>query len=386
MVRRLEAGSVMADLDDTDPPQQYTAERLEQETIDLEKERKKRRPDDWSYGQSLSRWLGEEEPSDDDSVDWFMRGIVPRGVPWFVAGDPKTGKTMLVESLSIHLAMGAKEWCGFPITQQARVLLMPREDSERTTRGRIWQLARGAGLKRPHELEDVLSIDPTSPLDMNNVDHCRRLERACSKFDIVIVDSFATAHHGNENDVRDISSVMGAVRDIALGTDTATGFIHHFNGKGAADDRRSPIHKMRGSSAIAGYARHVVGVMKGKEKGQIVIETDGNLQYQPDPFVVKLVGEETDGRRSLRYELVGSAEDAEETAKNAAIDAAILQVLERGPLNDGLLRKLVSETLKEGGKFSRGARGSLVTFRADYLKSQSLVDREIGGQKQWGLL
>lgn len=369
-----------------DPTKEYSAEKLEAVVVSIEEAREKKRASEWSYGPSLSTWLGDAEPDDDDAADWHLRGIIPRDVAFLFAGDPKTGKTMAMESMAIALAMGAKDWCGFAIRERRRVLIMPREDAERTTRIRLWQLARGAGLTRPHELEQWLSVDPTSPLDLGNKDHVARLQKACERFDIVIIDSFATSHHGDENSNRDMSSVMGAARDLALGTNTAIGFIHHYNGKGGADDKRSPIHRLRGASAIAGYARHVIGAERGNEKGQIVLSVDGNFEYRPEPFVVRLVNETINEKRTLRYEFVGDAKDVRLTADDKLIDAAIIAVLDRiGP--DGCterdLRGNVSDYLKQSGDRPSGVRGTRVSIRANELRLEGRIDREVTGKKRW---
>lgn len=374
--------------DDTNDGGIYTAERLEAQIVSLERERDRRRPSDWTYGSSISSFLGDQEPDEDDTADWHMRGLVPRDVSFMIAGDPKTGKTMLVESWAISLAMGAPDWCGFPINGRKRVLLMPREDAERTTKIRLWQLARGAGLQRPHDLEKFLAVDVHNPLDLGTADHIRRLEAACDRFDVIFVDSFATSHRGDENSSRDMSSVMGAARDLSLGTLTAIGFIHHFNGKGGnADDKRSPIHRLRGSSAIAGYARHVVGVERGKEKGQVVIAADGNFEFKPESFVARLVNGDVNGKRTLRYELVGGARDVARETEEAAIEDAILLVIETEAGREGFtetqLRALVSEQLKQGQVLPDGVRGIRVSERAEYLRSQGRIDREISSKKRW---
>lgn len=369
-----------------DPMTDYSPEKLEAVVRSIEDARAKKLASEWKYGPSLSEWLGDEEPDEDDAVDWHIRGLIPRDVAFLFAGDPKTGKTMAMESMAIALAMGAKDWCGFAIPQRRRVLIMPREDAERTTKIRLWQLARGAGLLRPHDLERFLSVDPTSPLDLGNDDHVARLRKACERFDVVIVDSFATSHHGDENSNRDMSAVMGAARDLALGTNTAIGFIHHYNGKGGSDDKRSPIHRLRGASAIAGYARHVIGAERGAEKGQIVLSVDGNFEYKPDPFVVRLVNGMADNKRTLQYELIGDAKSVALSADDKLIDEAIVAVLERIG-DDGCterdLRSSVSDHLKGTGQKVDGVRGTRVSLRANQLRIDGRIDREVSGKKRW---
>lgn len=296
------------------------AARREQAIRDAERPAETRSTE---YGPSLIDWLGDEEPGDDDSGDWHIRGLVAKDVIGFVGGDPKVGKTMLVEAWSIALAMGARDWCGMPIYGRKRVLVMPREDSERTTKARLWQLARGAGLARPHELADYLSIDPLSPLNLRDKHLVSRLERACCRFDVVFIDSFATSHTGDENSARDVAAALDTVRNIAIGTQTSVVLIHHYNGKGSPDDKRGVKHRLRGSSAIAGYARHIVGASRGPTPGTVEIASDGNLAFQVEPFVVRLAsGTTAQGKKTLGYKLVGTvAEAGELTARDEVIAA-----------------------------------------------------------------
>ena len=266
---------------------------------------------EWKYGTALTDFLGDDEPDDDDSSDWHLRGLIARDVAQLLAGDPKVGKTMIAESWAIALTSGAADWCGFPIYGgRKRVLVMPREDSERTTRVRLWQLARGAGLRRPHDLGNWLEVDPISPLNLANPEHITRLREACKRFDVVIIDSFTTAHTGDENSAKDIAKAMEPAREIAIGTKTAIVFVHHFNGKGNPDDKRSVKHRLRGSSALAGYARHIVGVSHGPERGQLELASDGNLEHQIKPTIFGLVnGTSDEGKKTLSYQLLGLADE-----------------------------------------------------------------------------
>jgi len=278
-----------------------------------------------SYGSTaLGDWLGSDEPDDDDSSDWHVRGIVAQDVIGFCAGDMKTGKTMLVEDVSIALARGAETWCGLPIYGRKRVLLMPREDAARTTMKRLWQLSRGHGLRSPHDIAEWLTVDPTSPLDLSNEKHVAALSAACERFDVVFIDSFATAHLGDENSVKDISRALGPARDIAASTKTAIVFIHHYNGKGNPEDKRAVKHRLRGSSAIGAYARHIVGASHGRERGEVQIASAGNLEYQLEPTLIRLARGETEwGKKTLRYELVGNATDLVAEVPRAEIDKLV---------------------------------------------------------------
>ena len=253
------------------------------------------------YGGSLVEFLGEDEPSDDDRDDWYIRGLVARDVIGFLAGDAKVGKTMIAESWAVALAKGAPEWCGCPVYERKRVLFLAHEDSERTTRKRLWHLARGAGLGRRHDLDGWLEVDCLTPLDLVDSTHIAQLRAACERFDVVIVDSLTSSHRGDENAAKDIARVMTPLRHLAASTRTAIVLVHHFNGKGRIDSR-GVKNRMRGSSALAGYARHIVGASSGTKHGQVLLASDGNLAHQLKPLLIERVSGVVDGKQTLHFE------------------------------------------------------------------------------------
>ena len=92
------------------------------------------------YGVPFRQFIGEEEPGNDPADVFEVHGLIVRAEPGLLLGPPKIGKTMCVEDLMLHVAAGRREWCGVPIYRRCRVLLFLREDSERTTIRRLWQL------------------------------------------------------------------------------------------------------------------------------------------------------------------------------------------------------------------------------------------------------
>ena len=329
------------------------------------------------YGGDLRAFLGDEEPDEDDSKDWLIRGLMPRAVPWTAAGQPKTGKTLIVEDQAIAIASGAEDWCGFAIPEDirgARVLVMPREDSERETRVRLWRLARGRGLD-PRELAGKLEVDPTSPLYLDDPKHVDKLRRSVARFDLALIDSLSTVHRADENSAKEMAAISGTWRDVALTTGTSLGIVHHFNGKGMEGDKRSPGNKLRGSSAIFAAVRHVVGMERLKEpENTLAIRTEGNLYYQPEPFAVRLVKETLEtGKVAFRYELIGELD----AVKHAVVDDAIIVALTAATEGLGTvqLRDAVRDSLHHAGNemidsraraLSRAGRISRATPRSPW--------------------
>jgi len=311
------------------------------------------------YGGSLLEFLGSEEPSEDDTEDWIIRGLVARAQPGALGGDPKTGKTMMAEDWSIALAAGEPSWCGFEIPKRCRVLLMPREDAVRTTKIRLYQIARGHGYD-PKNLDGWLEVDALNSLDFANAAHVAKLKRTAEKFDVIFIDSLSTIHSGDENGSKDAGLIGNVWREVSLESETAVVLIHHFNGKGASNDTRSVGHRLRGSSKFFAACRHIVG-LKRHSKGVVKIETDGNLFYQPEPFAVELVRKtEADGRVGLSYRNLGTPHESVEVKVRDAVLAVLS--FDRGASK----RAVRTEVRVQLGKCSNGRTDkALESLQAD---------------------
>ena len=307
-----------------------------------------------NYGGDLAAFLGDDEPDEDPSLDYVVHGIIPRGAPFVIGGHPKQGKTLVVEDLAIAIAAGAESWCGFPVSPDmrgARVLLMPREDSARETRVRIWRLARGRGLD-PRDLAGKLEVDGTSTLYLDDAALVAKLRRSVEAFDVVLIDSLQTIHRGDENSARDMAIVCGAWRDIALTTGKAVGLIHHFNGKGAEGDTRDPGHKLRGSSALFATARHVVGIERMKKPDSaIAVRVSGNLSHVPEPFAVRRVESTVaGGKLAWSYEPLGKLGDVRDPEVRDAVLAAVTN-----SMPDGIGSRDLRDVVRDKVDASNGA-------------------------------
>ena len=117
-----------------------------------------RRDDYWV---SLKEFLGDDDTDVDEDEQWIVRAVIPSGVPSFIIGAPKSGKTMIAEHLGLSVAAGL-DWLGEFKTRQGKVLILPREDSANETRRRVWRLARGLG-QDPRELDGRFSVCSDRP-------------------------------------------------------------------------------------------------------------------------------------------------------------------------------------------------------------------------------
>lgn len=314
------------------------------------------------FGGDILAYLGPEEPSADPAAIYYVDGLIVRGEPNLMLGEPKIGKTLTVEDLAVSMAAGLSDFCGRPIYARARVLLMPREDSTLTTRQRLWQITRARGVNHA-DLVGWLEVDGTTPLRFDDPALVARFRRCLARFDVAFIDSLSTIHAGDENTARDMGVAMNAWRDLSLGTNTTIVIVHHFRKPSEASGggaRGRKLQRGRGSSIIGATARHAVFVSDGPERGQILVEVEGNHPHQPEPFVIARQSGDVDGARWVKHDLVGLAA---EVARSAA--------------DDGIKRKIAATLADHDAPIGRSELARLVGGN----KSRTLqaIDREVGG-------
>lgn len=332
------------------------------------------------YGRAFREFVGTDEPDENPADVFDAHGLIVTGEPSLLVGDPKVGKTLLLTDLLLHMAAGRREWCGVSIYRRPRVLLFLREDSERTTIRRIWQLARGAGIEH-WELADHLVIDGTSPLYFDDAKLTTKLERQLARFDICAIDSLSTIHNADENSAERMAPIMNRWRDLSLRTRTAIKLVHHFrkrgnDAKGAATG--GPVlQRARGSSIIGATTRHAVGVDRGPDEHQLVISVESNHEVDFPPFVIqRSFGTDDRGRKYIRHRRVGSLVDAREAKVDAMVDPVVLDVIRRaGPGGIGKrdLRTAVRKRLQD--QRGKGVRNAKVDESAERLGATGQIAR-----------
>jgi hypothetical protein len=333
------------------------------------------------YGQPFREFLGEE-PDDSPAEVFEAHGLIVRGEPSLFIGDPKVGKTFLIEDLILHLAAGRPTWCGLALYRRCRVLMFLREDSVRTTRRRLYQLARGAQIE-PWELDDWLTIDGASPLYFDNEKHVAQLGRQLGDFDICAIDSLSTIHNADENSVERMAPVMNRWRDLALSTKTAIPLVHHFRKRGDSSPTTggSVLQRARGSSLIGATTRHAVGVERGPADHQVVISVESNHEVDVEPFVVRRkFGTDAQGRRLVTHERVGTLKDAKARNLSDMLDPIVLAAVKAAGI-EGIGAKALRTAANERLRDTRGTgvRPIKVDEAAERLCGDQKIARIEGG-------
>lgn len=332
------------------------------------------------YGHSYTQFVGEE-PDDDPAEVFDVHGLIVRGEPGLVIGYPKVGKTFLLEDLLMHVAAGRKEWCGVPIYRRVRVLLFLREDSERTSRRRLHQLARGAGIEQ-WELDEWLDLEATEPLYFDDVKLVAKLEAQLADYDICAIDSLSTIHNADENSVERMAPIMNRWRDLALRTSTAIPLVHHFRKRGeergnSSSSGGSILTRARGSSIIGATTRHAVGVDHGPGDHQVVISVESNHEIDLEPFVIqRQFSTDERGRKLITHTRIGSLHDARDAQEQGLLNPLVLDVI-RAAAAGGVGVKELREAVNERiiARQGRGIRGTRIDAEAKRLMRAGLVEQ-----------
>jgi putative DNA primase/helicase len=192
-------------------------------------------------------------------VDWMVNGLIQRGSDGFICAFPKVGKSWLAVDLAIALALG-EPWVGFEIPRPVKTALVTREDNPALTKWRMDHLLNGRGRDR-HSLEGKLYVNSREQSADFRLDKPDLLTPMLSTLkeigpEFVVLDVFNIMHAADENDNTEMREVLEQLNMIRREVGCSFGVVHHFNktAEGTLSQR------MRGSSAISGWAEWLIGI------------------------------------------------------------------------------------------------------------------------------
>lgn len=198
---------------------------------------------------SITRYNREEAPTGngptpsigsfletEESVEWLVPGIFARGSVGFVAGLPEVMKTWLLIDLAVECARGGGKWLNLFPVEKAKVLFVDQERFKGETQRRFRNIISAKGLSA-NDLKDSLFIrcGTTTRLDLEASYRAFKAELTELRPDLVIVDSFATFHVGDENDRMAIQAMIEKVKELRNEIGCTFLFIDH-EGKAAYGD------------------------------------------------------------------------------------------------------------------------------------------------------
>lgn len=273
---------------------------------------------------SIESYLGDEEPDDDDAVDWIIRDLIPRAEPAIWGGPMKGGKTWSAMDLCLAIALG-KDWVGFENTlkEPARVLALFLEDNKRRITKRLSELARARGL---HFLSDPTVLANLrvnrAPIQLPNRADQRAFAREIKRWGakVVIVDNLTRVMMGDPNSTRDAAIFTRVWTELGEETGASIVFLHHTK-KPMGDQREAdPFDALKGSSDFGAAARNMIVINPLRLDGELMAEVRmrGNIDLTRETFVLgfeRWKSEEWGQRWCAQLKDRGDAEQLKEAAK-----------------------------------------------------------------------
>jgi|GEM_PF-1101770 len=243
--------------------------------------------------------------------DIFMRYWLEREGLTILAGEQKTGKSLLALNLAISVALG-REFLGFEVPLERRVLLIEQEISTASMKDRIGKMLLST---QPEQLKDRLFFPTardswwklTRPADRTDLALMIRQR----DIDLVIFDPLSTFHDKKENDNADMGLICEYLAGLMRTCHVAVFVVHHF-GKPSQEERYGS-YKMRGASILGDRPDAIITSTRLPEKYQRTpfpqpFENYAQLKFTlrndeaPDPIVVERNSENLWYRR---YDLPG---------------------------------------------------------------------------------
>ncbi|MDK2413172.1 AAA family ATPase, partial [Aphanizomenon sp. 202] len=173
-----------------------------------------------------------------EGLTWVIPEMLPRGETIILAGSPKAGKSLLGIDAAFAIATGESHFLGETV-QRGKVLLVSCDESLQSTKSKL--------IKRGFRRGDSIEILPQWTIDRlheleQKIEDCRP--------DVVIIDSLKRITHGSQisENSAEFADNIYTLKELFAKYNCSGILIHHSN----KNNEATGVHKLRGSSAIAG--------------------------------------------------------------------------------------------------------------------------------------
>lgn len=235
-------------------------------------------------------------------IDWLVTGVIQRGSNGVLCSLPKVGKSWVGVDLVLSLALGLP-WLGFTVPRPVKTALITREDNAAMTKWRMSRLLRGKN-STIAELEGRLYVNsreqsPDFRLDKSDLLGSMIAGLKAIKPEFVILDVFNVMHAADENDNTQMRAVVEQLSILQREVACSIGVVHHFNKQSDG----SLTQRLRGASAIAGWAEWLIGIesiVSEPKTRRMTFELKAASQPDPITYAVK----SDDIERSIQIERV----------------------------------------------------------------------------------
>jgi hypothetical protein len=198
-------------------------------------------------------------------IDWLVDDVIERGANGVIVSDPHVGKSFVAVDLVLSLALGMP-WLGFSVPVRTRVALITREDNADRTSWRMGHILHGKGGVK-EDLEEWLWVNTKDDSPRFRLDNPEELSAMIAALQqhrpvLTILDVFNVVHGSDENDQSEMRKILDLATELARQVGCSLGILHHFN----KETKGRLVQRIRGSTAIAGWAEWVIGLKYASQK------------------------------------------------------------------------------------------------------------------------
>lgn len=182
-----------------------------------------------------------------------------------------THNSWIAIDLALSLAMGS-DFLDYRVRMPIKTALVSREDNPGLTQWRMKHLMRGKHKPQNLDIDQTLMVNTRAQMPqfslMNDI-HMDEVCRALESFraEICLLDVFKVLHPVDENDNTEMHKVMEKLSLIQNRVGCSIGLVHHSR-KAADGSDTSLALRMRGASAIAGWAEWIIGLTRVKSSDE----------------------------------------------------------------------------------------------------------------------
>ena len=297
--------------------------------------------------------LTSKLPARDDVIG---SGLLPRGGMALLAGQFKSGKTILAMQAALATAQGS-DFLGFEVTR-GRVLLLSGEGGPLLLRERLEKMT-----KSNHEgLDDLLLWWPTeSRLDLAEKESRAALAAFCKseKIDLMIIDPLIRFNSLDENSTLEMGRFVRGLAELRQETGAAILLVHHTRkpGKGSSNTGI----EARGSTVLHGEVDSLIMLQSRRASNDFTLQFE--LRWAEEPPALRLELEP----ESLLFSVAGELEGRRKLSAKKLYT---------------LLRETGPSTIKELSELTGTSERTVRTYLKE-LEAQELAGYEIPKRGAW---
>jgi hypothetical protein len=200
-------------------------------------------------------------------ASWLIDELWMSSACGIIGGQPKCCKSWLGLDMAVSVASGTPCLGRFAVAERGPALVFLAEDSIDNVRDRVRAIAKGRGLALA-DLDVTLITSPVLRLD--SVLDQERLKQTVDEIRprLLLLDPLVRLHRLDENNAREISGLLGYLRELQRLFGTAVVLAHHASKRSST----RPGQGLRGSSDLHAFGDSNVYLSRHGDEIELAVE------------------------------------------------------------------------------------------------------------------